>query len=147
VNESTLRIALAETPEAIASCYPVMSQLRPHVPEADFVVRVQRQQATGYRLAFVAADSRVTAVAGFRFTENLVWGLHCFVDDLVTDETLRSQGHGQALFEWLVERAREAGCAEFHLDSGVQRFDAHRFYFARRMAITSYHFGLKLTGS
>jgi hypothetical protein len=31
-----------------------------------------------------------------------------------------------------------------HLDSGVQRFAAHRFYLARRMDITCHHFALKL---
>jgi len=66
------------------------------------------------------------------------------VDDLVTDAVSRSQALGRRLFEWLVARAREAGCEQFHLDSGVQRFDAHRFYLARRMAISSHHFGLSI---
>jgi hypothetical protein len=66
------------------------------------------------------------------------------MDDLVTDTESRSGGHGRALFDWVVERAREAGCEQFHLDSGVQRFDAHRFYLARRMSITCHHFALTI---
>jgi hypothetical protein len=38
-----------------------------------------------------------------------------------------SKGYGGALFDWLVEHAREHDCDQFHLDSGVQRFRAHRF--------------------
>jgi len=49
------------------------------------------------------------------------------------------------LMDWLIERAREAKCTSVDLDSGVQRFDAHRFYFARRMTIRSYHFSLPIT--
>ncbi|MGZ5001726.1 MAG: GNAT family N-acetyltransferase, partial [Chthoniobacterales bacterium] len=30
------------------------------------------------------------------------------------------------------------------LDSGVQRFDAHRFYLMKRMKISSHHFSLEL---
>jgi len=40
--------------------------------------------------------------------------------------------------------ARAAGCQSFELDSGVQRFDAHRFYLTNRMQIPSHHFRLSL---
>jgi len=43
-----------------------------------------------------------------------------------------------------VAQARAEGCAQFQLDSGVQRFGAHRFYLMKRMDITAHHFGLKL---
>jgi hypothetical protein len=43
-----------------------------------------------------------------------------------------------------VEEARREGCRALHLDSGVQRFAAHRFYLGKRMEITSRHFGLAL---
>jgi GNAT superfamily N-acetyltransferase len=141
---SQLIIAHAETEGSIARCFPVMSQLRPHIPEADFVGRVLRQQQSGYRLAYVEADSCVHAVAGYRLGENLFSGRFCYVDDLVTDEHHRSHGFGRALFDWLVNRAREAGCQQFELDSGVQRFAAHRFYLTQRMSISSHHFSMSL---
>ena len=37
-------------------------------------------------------------------------------------------------------RARAAGCTVIDLDSGVQRHDAHRFYFRERTHISSHHF-------
>jgi GNAT superfamily N-acetyltransferase len=99
---------------------------------------------SGYRLAYVEEGSRVAAVAGFRILEGLAWGKFLYVDDLVTDESLRSRGHGRELLRWLADHAREKGCAELHLDSGVQRFGAHRFYLREGMDITSHHFGMKL---
>ena len=84
------------------------------------------------------------AVAGYRIMENLFSGLHMYVDDLVTSEAQRSRGFGGALLDWLVELAKSHHCVEFQLDSGVQRFDAHRFYFRKGMHISSYHFRLKL---
>ena len=59
----------------------------------------------------------------------------------------RSSGYGRALFDWLVARARKENCDQLHLDSGVQRFGAHRFYLERRMIIASHHFSIKLTAS
>lgn len=137
-------IHVADTDGAIARCAPVMRQLRPHVPEAGFVDRVRRQQAGGYHLAYLDDGRRVVAVAGYRVMENLYSGRVLYVDDLVTDEAARSTGCGRQLFEWLVDQARQAGCLTLELDSGVQRFDAHRFYLTQRMVIASHHFRLTL---
>jgi len=66
------------------------------------------------------------------------------VDDLVTDETARDTGAGRALIAWLVGEARRHGCAGVQLDSGVQRFAAHAFYFGRGMRIAAHHFAMAL---
>jgi len=139
------RIEEACTPEAIARCFPVMRQLRTHfVDEKNFVAQVERQRAEGFRLASLEDSGAVRAVAGYRMTESLFAGRFCYVDDLVTDAAARSLGYGGALFDWLVAEARAAGCAKLDLDSGVQRFAAHRFYFTKRMIIASHHFSLEL---
>lgn len=135
---------LAETDEEIARAFPVMHQLRPHLEEAAFVPRVRRVQQSGFYLALLEDDGRVVAAAGFRFIENLFSGRILYVDDLVTDAGARSRGYGKTLLHWLVDRARAAGCQSFELDSGVQRFDAHRFYLTNRMLISSHHFRFSL---
>lgn len=138
-------VSLARNDQEIQSCFDVMVALRPHLKRDEFVSRVRRQQQeSGYALASVTAGE-IKAVAGFRISECLAWGKFLYVDDLVTGTSDRSQGYGGILFDWLVAYARAAGCDEFHLDSGVQRFDAHRFYLKKRMAIQAHHFGLTLT--
>jgi GNAT superfamily N-acetyltransferase len=137
-------IAVASTPEQVRRCHVVAKQLRPHLDEDAFVAQVVRQQGEGYQLAFFDDGGEVRGVAGFRFFETLFAGPMMYVDDLVTDERQRSKGVGGALLDWLAARARERGCIELHLDSGVHRFDAHRFYFTKRMHISSYHFKMKL---
>jgi GNAT superfamily N-acetyltransferase len=135
---------LAQTDGEIQSCYPVMAELRPHVSPDEFLRRVKRQTDTaGYRLAFLQAGE-VKAVAGFRISECLAWGKFLYVDDLVAKSADRSQGYGGALFDWLVAYAQAESCEQFHLDSGVQRFAAHRFYLQKRMIIECHHFALKL---
>ena len=139
-------IFLAISDDEINACYPVMAELRPHITQGEFLGRVKRQvEIADYRLA-CAVNEEVRAVAGFRISENLAWGKFLYVDDLVSGNDDRSKGYGGALFDWLVEHARENDCDQFHLDSGVQRFRAHRFYLLKRMAIEAHHFGLKLKG-
>lgn len=136
------RLALSD--EDILACQPVMAELRPHVAGQDFLERVRRQAMQGYQLACVSVDGIVVACAGYRYGENLAWGHFLYVDDLVTAQAYRSRGHGERLFHWLVNEARRNGCEQLHLDSGVQRFAAHRFYLRARMDITSHHFALCL---
>jgi GNAT superfamily N-acetyltransferase len=139
------RIAIATIPEEIRRCHSVMRELRPLFQEPEqFVERVRRQQKEGYQLAFLESEGEVCAVAGYRILESLFSGKFLYVDDLVTRESGRSRGFGGELLDWLVEQARAHGCENLELDSGVQRFDAHRFYFSKRMGISSYHFRIKI---
>lgn len=139
-----MQIKFTETDEEIARCFPVMLQLRPHLIESEFVERIRVQERQNYRLAFVERENKVCAVAGLRVNDNLSWGRFMYIDDLVADETERSQGLGSQLFEWCRDYALRMGCSMLLLDSGVQRFDAHRFYLGKRMSISSHRFSMGL---
>jgi len=129
----------------VLATYPVMKQLRTHVGEQEYVERVKRQKAAaGYEVAAVIDDGQVRCVAGYRISECLSWGKFLYVDDLVSDQNTRSKNYGKQMMDWLLAEARKHGCQELHLDSGVQRHGAHRFYLRERMDITCYHFGMKV---
>jgi GNAT superfamily N-acetyltransferase len=134
----------AKTDDEVQRCFRVVQQLRTHLRERDFLATIRRQEAGGFHLAFLEDGGQVQGVAGFRVMDNLFSGRVLYVDDLVTDAAVRSRGYGKALLEWLVEQARAADCRSLELDSGVQRFDAHRFYLTNRMVISSHHFRLEL---
>ena len=135
-----MNINITNSDEEITACFPVMQQLRLHLDAASFVERVRAQQQAGYQLAAAVQGGEVVAVAGFRIGDNLAWGHFMYVDDLVTLESCRSQGYGKALLTWLRDHARQHGCAQLHLDSGMQRLEAHRFYEREGMEATGYHF-------
>jgi GNAT superfamily N-acetyltransferase len=137
-------IEIATTPAEIDRCFSVMSQLRPALIAVEFVGRVQAQQTEGYQLASLEHDGAVVSVAGFRIQNMLSSGKTLYVDDLVTDAAARSQGHGEAMLQWLIALAKEAGCNSFSLDSGTHRQEAHAFYLRHRLRITSFHFHLPL---
>jgi GNAT superfamily N-acetyltransferase len=84
-------------------------------------------------------------VAGYRIYDLLFSGRTLYVDDLVTLAKDRSRGFGGQLVDWLIAEARREKCQELTLDSGVHRFEAHRFYLMKRMKISAHHFTLDLT--
>lgn len=137
-------IEIATTPEELTRCFEVMQELRPHLSLESFLTQAARQQAVGWQLAYLECGGVMRSVTGYRFIENLAWGRILYVDDLVTRAVDHGGGFGSALLDWLVSQARKHGCDQFHLDSGVQRFGAHRFYLHKGMDITSHHFAMRL---
>ena len=132
-----------QTDEEILATRPLMCQLRPNIALENYLPTVRRMmQAEGYLLAAVSDQGEVRAVAGYRFMEMLYCGSILYVDDLNTDPRYRSQGYGRRLFDWLKQEAIEKGCAQLHLDSGVQRGQTHRFYFREGLTINAYHFSM-----
>ena len=138
------RIKLAETDAEIAACFPVMQELRGDLLESEFVDTIKRLKRNGYHLAYLAESSVPVALAGFRFGESLAWKRYMYVDDLVTSSSERSKGHGAAMLAWLSEYAEREACMTFHLDSGVQRKEAHRFYEREGLQLPSYHFAKRI---
>ena len=130
-------------PEWLGKAETVHRQLRPQLP-AEYLEKMRRVFAGGARMCVAERDGVVVGVAVFRIHENTFDGVQMYVDDLVTDETRRSQGVGKALLDRLQAIARAKGCAAFTLDSGTQRQQAHKFYFREGLVVTSFHFGKKL---
>lgn len=130
-----------DTEDDIASAYAVMYELRPHLPSpAAFAAQVVRQQEHGYRLLAACADGVVIALAGYRTTENLLYGAFIYVDDLVVTEAHRCASVGSALLDAVREIAVELGCAHFVLDTGLHMPLAQRFYFRQGLLARGMHF-------
>lgn len=127
-----------------AQALPVLQELRPHLTQQllDEVLAAGGPQ--GLRFTAVFAGGRCVAVAGWRIIANTSAIRKLYVDDLSTSAAQRSRGYGRLLLDELTERAVAAGCTRIDLDSGVQRYDAHRFYLRERMNIVSHHFSRSL---
>jgi GNAT superfamily N-acetyltransferase len=143
-TKGELLIKLAQNDIEIADCFPVMKQLRTELEEAAFVPLVRELMSGGYQLAYLRDEAQVVCVAGFKISQNLFYGRHLYVEDLATLESERSKGYGKQMMAWLRDLAILDECNAFHLDSGVHRHRAHKFYLNRNLSIVSYHFAERL---
>lgn len=145
ISREPLDIRIAFTQDEIEACFPALHELRPYLLEHEFVARVHLQMKNhGYVLVYIASHNQVVAVAGYRVAEFLAWGRIFYVDDLISRSAFRNRGYGGMLLDWLLEKAKELSCDQFHLDSGVTRHDAHRLYLSRKLQISSHHFSKEL---
>ena len=107
------------------------------------IAQIKEQRQRGYELAYVESEGKVLCVAGFVVTTKLAWGRHIYIEDFVTAAAHRRSGAGAFLINWFKEHARERGCRQIHLDSGVTNFIAHRFYLSLGFDIVSHHFSIR----
>ena len=140
-----IAIRHAETDGETSACYPVMRELRPHLAsEREFVERIARQRADGYRLLAAWRGDLAIALAGYRVQENLVYGRFLYVDDLVTLETERRHQLGKRLLDWVAGVARRLNYAWLVLDTALSNSLGQRFYFRQGMLASGLRFRLPL---
>lgn len=146
MTTSTPDIQMVEDEAHARRCHPLMVQLRPHLTSEDeFVSRWHRQSLDGYRLLALHAGPSILALAGYRVQENLVHGRFLYVDDLVTDASLRGAGHGAALIARLKQDALALCCSKVVLDTPLLNALGHRFYFRHGLLATALRFSVPTT--
>jgi GNAT superfamily N-acetyltransferase len=140
-----MEVKLASSDVELLLIAPVLLELRTHFENTeDLIAQIKRQQQDGYQLAYVISDDEVLCVAGFIVAQKLAWDKHVYVDDLITSASNRSTGAGKCMIDWLKQYCKEQQCTQLHLDSGVQRFAAHKFYLREGFVISSHHFSMNL---
>jgi GNAT superfamily N-acetyltransferase len=137
-----MSVNIAQSDAQLRRISEVLLHLRPAFDADGLISQIREQMELGYKVAYVESGGEVLCVAGFVVGKKLAWGKHLYVDDLVTSEHHRSRGAGAKMIAWLKAHALQLGCDQLHLDSGVQRFGAHKFYLREGFNIASHHFSI-----
>jgi len=138
-----LEIKIA-TEEEIKYCYNVMHQLREDLSKEDFINTITQQIKNGYKVVYVLENNQVICVTGFNIIQKLALGKHLYIDDFVTNKSVKSTDAAKALLDFIKIYAKQQNCTSIHLDSSIQRDEAHKFYLNQNMKIDSYHFSIEL---
>jgi GNAT superfamily N-acetyltransferase len=139
----TDHVGAVTAPAWLAAAEPLHRDLRPQLPP-DYAATMARVFEGGGRMIVATQGEAAVGLAVWRVLENTMFGRFLYVDDLVTDATLRSKGVGGALLARCEAIAIEFRCRELVLDSGVQRAQTHRFYFREGLVVRAFNFGKSL---
>lgn len=136
-----IRIA---TDEEIKYCYEIMHQIREDLSKNDFLLAISEQIKNGYQVVYVIENNQIICVAGFTISHKLALGKYLYIEDFVTDKSVEFFEAGKALFDFIKIYAKQQKCGSIHLDSLIQREEAHKFYLSQNMNIDSHHFSIKI---
>lgn len=138
-----MKIKYATTQEDFLKCWNAISALRPNLIQERYLELIESMKIQGYQLLFIEEENgEVPAILGFRYLTMLYCGNIIYIDDLSTLPEARGKGYGNTLLDFVINLAHENHLDGVHLDSGHQRFDAHRLYLNKKFNITSHHFAL-----
>ncbi len=135
-------VQLADKHTNLTAIAAILKQLRPQFSLKHIEKQIKKQMLNDYQIAYIEKDNEILCVAGFVIGEKLAWGKHVYVDDFVSNEEHRSYGAGRAMMKWIKKYAQDNNCQQLHLDSGVQRYMAHKFYLREGFIIASHHFSI-----
>ena len=121
-----VRVIEIKSGEERQKSFPVLRALRESLEFAEFERVVSENRS--YRFFAVADSDAYVCVAGVSILENLFFGRHLIVNDLVTLPSHRSKGYGAFMLSFLEGFARDNNCRNIILSSGFARTGAHRFY-------------------
>jgi len=125
---SESEITELRTDEQYERAFPVLQELRSHLDYERFRELLEPMQEEGYTLFGLSDGDEIIAVAGVTISTNFYLARHAYVYDLVVIESRRGEGHGERLVRHVHDWARDQGCENVELESGLWRDDAHRFY-------------------
>ena len=139
-----MEIKQALSKEEFINCWGVVQHLRPRLNLDSYLNLVLYMLDESYKMMFIEEDGRTTSICGYRYTTMLHRGRSIYIDDLFTLEDARGKGYASALLDHVLAEALENNLQSIHLDSGHQRYDAHRLYLSKGYRITDHHFELEL---
>lgn len=139
-----MNIETAVTETDFLKCWDVMHTLRPHLTQERYLSLLQETTKEGYSLIYIEENGKVVSALGFRYMTMLYAGRIIYIDDLSSLPESRGKGYAGKLLDYVIDKARRENLNGVHLDSGHQRFDAHRLYLNKGFRISCHHFQLDL---
>jgi len=120
--------------------WEVLSQLRVELSYDEFEDLIYEMRHKDYKMFGLFEGEELVTYAGAFIQTNLYHKRHLFVDDLVTYDSVRSRGYGEAMLDYLSNYAKMAGCERIVLTSGLVREKAHEFYEKKGFSKKSFTF-------
>ncbi|MDM5188333.1 GNAT family N-acetyltransferase [Bacillus sp. DX4.1] len=124
---------------------PILQQLRPALTKEEAQSLLHKMREERYQLfSLFNEEGEAACLAGVAVCTNFYNKKHVFIYDLVTAESHRSKGYGEALLSHIEGWGKEQGCTCVVLTSAFPRVDAHRFYEREGYEKVSYAFHKEL---
>ena len=97
-----------------------------------------------YECAVIYDGNKLIGVTGLWYCTRHYSGRSVEVDHVYIDDSYRSKGLGKQFFNWLYEYVKQKGYETMELNTYVQNYPSHKFYYNEGFQILGYHFLKKL---
>ena len=125
----------------INSIIPLIQKLTNNTNSNDLLIeRFAVMVNENYECAGVFDDNKLIGVCGMWFQTRHYCGKSMEVDHVYIEKVYQSKGIGKQFFKWLYNYALSKGCTTSELNTYVQNYPSHKFYYNEGFEIFGYHF-------
>jgi hypothetical protein len=97
-----------------------------------------------YECAVIYNDDKLIGVSGLWYCTRHYAGKSVELDHVFIAEAYRNQGLGKQFLEWIYNYVKAKGVKTVELNTYVQNYPSHKFYYNEGFEILGYHFLKKL---
>ncbi|MGS2725124.1 GNAT family N-acetyltransferase [Psychroserpens sp. BH13MA-6] len=97
-----------------------------------------------YECAVIYEDLDLIGVSGLWFSTRHYAGKSVELDHVYIDEAYRGKGLGKQFLKWIYDYVKVKGCESAELNTYVNNYPSHKFYYNEAFEILGYHFFKKL---
>ena len=110
------------------------------VTEAILKLRFDEMKHQNYECAVIFDGDDVIGVSGLWFCTRHYVGKSVELDHVYIRSEHRNKGLGKQFMDWIYAYVKEKGCNSMELNTYVQNFPSHKFYYNEGYEIWGYHF-------
>ncbi|GAA3559810.1 GNAT family N-acetyltransferase [Snuella lapsa] len=115
------------------------------IPETILKQRFAEMVNQNYECAGIYDNNdKLIGVTGLWFSTRHYSGKSVETDHVYIDEAYQNQGLGKLFFNWIHNYAKQKGCEAIELNTYVNNYASHKFYYNQGFKILGYHFLKKL---
>ena len=97
-----------------------------------------------YECAVVYKEDELVGVCGLWYCTRHYSGKSVELDHVFINEKYRNQGLGKEFMDWIDTYVMVKGCESVELNTYVQNYPSHKFYYNQGFEILGYHFFKKV---
>jgi len=102
--------------------------------------RLVEMSSQNYECIGFFDGEKLMGACGMWFQTRHYAGKSCEIDHVIIDEGYRGKGIGNSLMEFVYDYVGKKGCQWVELNTFVQNFPSHKFYYNQGFVAKGYHF-------
>lgn len=132
------KVTEVTSPQQVQAACELLEQMYPRQPAERIHDYVPKMLAEGWKMIGIFEGERCDATIMYQIGIRLFCGKYMQLDSLFIRPEARLNGYSAALFNWLQQKAESEACDRMLLESLVESFGAHKFFFRQGYHIRGY---------
>ena len=129
----------------INSLIPLVQELNANkVPDSVLESRFAEMISQNYECAVVYDEDTLIGVCGLWYCTRHYSGKSVELDHVFIKDKYRNKGLGKQFMDWIDRYVKLKGCESVELNTYVQNYLSHKFYYNQGFEILGYHFFKKV---